>query len=63
LEKSLWPSKETEFILEKVYGPQRKPSYSMENESESIFSKCGGLPLALTSVSKQTLTYERTKAG
>jgi hypothetical protein len=49
------------YFWRKVYGPQRKPLYSMETESESIFNKYGGLPLALTSVSKQTLTYERTK--
>jgi disease resistance protein RPM1 len=31
---------------------RRSPPYSLQTESESIFSKCGGLPLALTSVAK-----------
>lgn len=37
----------------KVYGCQNKePPYSLVTDSECIFSKCGGLPLALTSVAK-----------
>jgi len=36
----------------KVYGCQKEPPYSLVTDSESIFSKCGGLPLALTSVAK-----------
>lgn len=35
-----------------VYGKQRKPSFSLATASESIFRKCGGLPLALTTVAK-----------
>lgn len=36
----------------KVYGCQKDPPYSLVTDSESIFSKCDGLPRALTSVAK-----------
>ena len=36
----------------KVYGCQKEPPYSLVTDSESIFSKCGGLPLALPTVAK-----------
>ncbi|KAF8662299.1 hypothetical protein HU200_056506 [Digitaria exilis] len=36
----------------KVYGSQTEPPFSLVTDSEIIFSKCGGLPLALTSVAK-----------
>ncbi|CAL4991854.1 unnamed protein product [Urochloa decumbens] len=36
----------------KVFGDQSEPPYSLATDSAGIFSKCGGLPLALTSVAK-----------
>lgn len=36
----------------RVFGYQRIPPHSLVMDSESIFSKCGGLPLALASVAK-----------
>ncbi|WVZ49253.1 hypothetical protein U9M48_000627 [Paspalum notatum var. saurae] len=37
----------------KVYGnKEEEPSYALEMASEKIFTKCGGLPLALISVAK-----------
>ncbi|KAJ1277118.1 hypothetical protein BS78_05G270000 [Paspalum vaginatum] len=42
-------------LWRKVYGNNEEPPYALEMASENIFTKCGGLPLALTSVAKHLI--------